>query len=145
MVVADVLVTHAASPSYTKATGVNAIIRAHRHTGAAAGHGESDKRRLVAHIVEGAGFEFWPLVTETGGLHGKAARKMVSEMGDMAASGGLVSKAAFVRSAYQTLSVALVRAQGQVYDASMLTVARAAGRQFQVGSSVPIQDACEPF
>ena len=32
----------------------------------------------------------WPLVSETGGLHGKAARKMVSEMRDRAASSGLV-------------------------------------------------------
>ena len=62
-------------------------------TGAAAGCGERRKRREIAATVEGAGFEFWPLVTETGGLHGKAARKMVSAMGDRAASSGLVSKA----------------------------------------------------
>ncbi len=143
VVVADVRVTHAAAPAYTKADGDKANVRAHKKTGAAAEDGEKEKRRNARRITEGAGFGFWPLVTETGGLHGKAARKMGSEMGDMAAAN--VSKAAFVRSTYQTLSIALVRAQAEVYDASMLAVARCVGRQFQVGSNVPIQDACEPF
>ena len=63
----------------------------------------------------------------------------------MAADRGLVSKAAFVRSAYQTLSVALVRAQALVYDAAMLRAARANGRSFQAGGDVPIAEAVEPY
>ena len=74
-----------------------------------------------------------------------AARKMVSEMGDRAASSGLVSKASFVRSAYQTISMALVRANARVYDVSLERVARTVGRQFEAGSSVPIADVVESF
>ena len=71
------------------------------------------------------------------------ARKMVSEMGDRAASSGLVSKASFVRSAYQTISMALVRANARVYDVSLERVARTVGRQFEAGSSVPIEEVVE--
>ena len=80
-----------------------------------------------------------------GGLHSKPARKMVSEMGDRAALSGLVFKALFVRSAYQTISMALVRANARVYDVLLERVARFVGWRFDAGSSVPIGDVVESF
>ena len=98
-------VTHAAAATHNRDMHSDTV------TGTTASSGECRKRREIAATVEGDSFEFWPLVTETGGLHGKAARKMVSEMRDRAASSSVVSKAAFVQSAYQCISMASLRAK----------------------------------
>ena len=76
-----------------------------------------------------------------GGLHGKAARKMVSEMGDRTASGGLqlVSTAAFMQSAHVSHHQHGTHARKCAgVRRTLERVARSAGRQLETGSSVPI-------
>ena len=136
LIVADVVVTHAQAASYVDAA-------AHT-TGATAAAAERRKRNALADIVESGGYDFWPLATESHGLHGKSARSFVSKLGKIAERGG-VSRAAFVRSVYQELSMALVRGQALVYDASLERTARAIGRAFEHGSRVVLEDACGEF
>ena len=89
-----------------------------------------------------AGYEFWPLATESHGLHGKSSRVFVNKLGTIAASRGDISKSAFVRSVYKALSIALVRGQSIMYDASLERVVRAAGQSFEQGSRVVLQECC---
>ena len=134
LVVGDATVTHAQAASYVRAAAVT--------TGSAAAAAEKRKRDGLAAIVTSAGYEFWPLATESHGLHGKSSRAFVNKLGTIAASRGDISKSAFVRSVYKALSIALVRGQSIMYDASLERVVRAAGQSFEQGSRVVLQECC---
>jgi hypothetical protein len=61
-------------------------------------------------------------------------------MGDVAASRGTVSEAAFVRSAYREVSCALQRGLGLQYGRSLFNLARASGKHFMPGLDAPVQE-----
>ena len=78
---------------------------------------------------------------ESFGRLGKDAQRFINTLGDVAAAGGRVSKSVFVMNAYKDLSCTLQRGNGLMYSRSLFNIARAEGRQFLLGSDVPLQDA----
>ncbi len=77
---------------------------------------------------------------ESYGRLGASAQNFLKALGDLAASRGNISKAAFVRSAYREISCALQKGNGMMYDRSLFQIARASGRQFMPGCDVPVQE-----
>ena len=76
-----------------------------------------------------------PLAVESYGRLGIQASRFLSTLGDLAASGGGVSKARFVRRVRQELSCALCRGNSQSY--TVLSVARSAGKHFEAAADTP--------
>ena len=66
--------------------------------------------------------------------------RFLKMLGEVAASQGMISQSAFVRSAYREISCALVRGNGLMYGRSLFNAARASGRSFLPGCDVPVQD-----
>ena len=116
------------------------VARAALTPGATNFQAEQRKRREFQQFGAGAGFDFIPLATETFGRLGREASRFLSDLGDIAAENGRVSKGSFVRSARQSLSCALCRGLGRQYSASMLSVARATGVNFLPGCAVPVDE-----
>jgi hypothetical protein len=81
-----------------------------------------------------------PFGVETYGCLGDSAQSFLQQLGDVAASRGAISKAAFVRSAYREVSCALQRGLGLQYGRSLFNIARASGHQFLPGLDVPVQE-----
>ena len=135
IVIIDVVVRHSAAPSYAR--------EASRYDGAAARHAERLKRREFAHFADGAQYDFVPFAVESYGRLGPAAMGFLSALGDVAASGGHISKSAFVAGALKELSCALQRGNGRMYGHSLFRIARASGRQFRPGCEVPVEAAVE--
>ena len=133
VVVLDCVVTHPAAATYARA--------ASRTPGSAALRAEHSKRQEFQQFGDGAGYEFVPLAMESFGRLGQAASRYLSELGDIAAAGGRVSKSSFVRSARQELSCALCRGNGRMYFEATFNIARAAGRSFMPGCEVPVDEA----
>ena len=52
---------------------------------------------------------------------------------------GIGGKASIVRGTHQTRSIALIRAQAQVYNASMHRVTHVVARSFEIGDAEPMQ------
>ena len=132
VVVADVVVTHAAAASY--------LPGAARETGVAAARAERRKRNDVGSFVANAGFDFVPLATESYGHMGTAAMRLLSDLGDIAASSGRVQKHVFLRVALRRLSCTLARGNGRMYTTSVFAVTRALGRNFVPGRAVPVAE-----
>ena len=132
VVVADVVVTHAAAASY--------LPGAAKDSGYAAARAERRKRTSVGALVADAGFDFVPLATESQGYMGKAALGLLSDLGDIAASGGRVKKHAFLRSAFARLSCALARGNGRMYATSVFAVTRALGRNYVPGRPLAVDE-----
>ena len=132
VIVADVVVTHAAAASY--------LPKAAYESGAAAARAEQRKRTSVGNMVANAGFDFVPLATESYGFMGKAALQLLSDVGDIAASSGRVKKHAFIRAALTRLSCTLARGNGRMYATSVFAVSRALGRNYMPGRDVPVAD-----
>jgi hypothetical protein len=83
-----------------------------------------------------------PFVVESFGCLGASDVRFLKQLGEVAASQGRVGRTAFARSAYQEISMALVRGNGLMYGRSLFTVAHASGRSFLPGMDVPVQDEC---
>ena len=62
--------------------------------------------------MDGAQHEFVPFAVESFGHLGEDALAFLSTLGDTVAQGGRVSKAAFVKSAFQEISCTLQRGNG---------------------------------
>jgi hypothetical protein len=82
-----------------------------------------------------------PLVAESYGRLGVEAARFLSQLGDIAAEGGKVSKELFVRTARQELSCALCRGNGLMYYRSTFEIALAGGRAFLPGCEHPLDEA----
>ena len=81
--------------------------------GHAAAQSEQSKVTEWRRLGEDASqYDFVPFGVETYGLLGASAQSFLKQLGDVAASRGTVSKAAFVRSAYREVSCALQRGLG---------------------------------
>lgn len=133
IVVLDVVVTHPAAASY--------VVAASQTNGSAAKKAEERKRRQFAEFGAGSAFEFVPLAIESYGRWGQAAATILSDLGALAAADRHVSKAAFVRTARQELSCTLCKGNAGIYASSLFSVAECAGRNFQPGLDVPLEDA----
>ena len=131
--VVDIVVTHPAQQSR--------VSQACTRAGHAAARAESEKVAEFRRIGEDAGqYDFVPFAVETYGRLGASAQSFLKALGDVAASRGTISKAAFVRSAYREVSCALQRGLGLMYGRSLFNIARASGRQFMPGLDVPVQE-----
>ena len=133
IVVLDCVITHPAAASY--------VVEASRTTGSAARRAERRKQQNFEAFGNGSAFEFVPLAVESYGRLGQAASRFLSELGAVAALDGRVSKAAFVRFARQELSCTLCKGNAGVYASSLFSIAQSAGRNFQPGCAVPMEDA----
>ena len=129
VVVLDCVVTHPTAASYVE--------RAARETGWAAARAEREKIQKFNAFGQGAAFDFCPLAVESYGRLGIQASRFLSTLGDLAASGGGVSKARFVRRVRQELSCALCRGNSQSYYNTVLSVARQAGKHFEAPADTP--------
>jgi hypothetical protein len=131
--IVDVVVTHPAQQAY--------VNQACTRAGHAAARVEAAKVAEFRRIGEDAGqYDFVPFGVESYGQLGASAQTFLKALGDVAASRGTISKAAFVRSAYREVSCALQRGLGLMYGRSLFNIARASGRQFMPGLDVPVQD-----
>ena len=131
--IVDIVVTHPAQQAY--------VSQACTRTGHAAARAEASKVAEFRQIGEDAGqYDFVPFAVESYGRLGASAQSFLKELGDVAASRGSISKAAFIRSAYREVSCALQRGLGLMYGRSLFNIARASGRQFMPGLDVPVQE-----
>ena len=133
VIIVDIVVTHPAAPTYARAAA--------RTDGAAAERAANQKRAEFRSFADGAQYEFVPFAVESFGRLGQDAQRFINTLGDVAAAGGRVSKSVFVMNAYKDLSCTLQRGNGLMYSRSLFNIARAEGRQFLLGSDVPLQDA----
>jgi hypothetical protein len=133
VVVLDCVITHPAAPSHVRAAA--------RTTGAAALKAARMKVSAFRAHQGACEYEFVPLAGETYGRLGVEAARFLSQLGDVAAEGGRVSKERFVRTARQELSCALCRGNGQMYYRSTFEIALAAGRAFLPGCVHPVAEA----
>ena len=129
VVVLDCVVTHPTAASYVE--------KASRETGWAAARAEREKKQKFNAFGQGAAFDFCPLAVESYGRLGIEASRFLSALGDLAASGGGVTKARFVRRVRQELSCALCRGNSQSYYNTVLSVARRAGVHFEAAADTP--------
>ena len=123
VVVLDCVVTHPTAASYVK--------HASRETGWAAARAEREKKQKFDAFGQGAAFDFCPLAMESYGRLGVQASRFLSALGDLAASGGGVSKAMFVRQARQELSCALCRGISNTYYNAVHKVINRTSRKHQ--------------
>ena len=131
--IVDVTVTHPTQQKY--------VAQAATRAGHAARGAERAKEVEFGKLGTDAGqYDFVPFAVETYGRLGVSAQSFLKALGDVAASRGNISKAAFVRSAYREISCALQRGNGLMYDRSLFHIARASGRQFMPGCDVPVQE-----
>ena len=129
VVVLDCVVTHPTAASYVE--------RAARETGWAAARAEQKKIQKFDAFGQGAAFDFCPLAVESYGRLGLQASRFLSALGDLAASGGGVTKARFVRRVRQELSCALCRGNSQSYYNTVLSVARRTGKNYEAAADTP--------
>ena len=125
------------SPRYHgKCQQMNTHWQAAATAGAAAELRASKKVRKYA-LREPGGYRFAPLVIESYGRHCAAAHALLNELGELAADGGRVAKAAWVEGALRRLGVALCRGQDFIFRANLHSYCRAAGRLPLRGAAVP--------
>lgn len=132
LAILDVVVTHPANRSYWDGAA--------RESGYAARLAEQGKIRRLGNIAAGAGFTFVPFAVESFGRLGSAAMGFLSEIGDIAASTGKVTKRAFLRGALSKLACALARGNGRMYTTGVFAMTRACGRNYMPGLPVPVAD-----
>ena len=84
-----------------------------------------------------------PLATESYGHMGKAALRMLNDLGDIAVADGRVKKYVFVRAGLNRLSCALARGTGRMYATSVFAVTRALGRKYVPGRPVPVAEVSD--
>jgi hypothetical protein len=131
--IVDVVVTHPSQQAH--------VSQACTRAGHAAAQAERAKVAEFRRIGEDAGqYDFVPFAVESYGRLGASAQSFLKQLGDVAASRGSISRAAFVRSAYREVSCALQRGLGLMYGRSLFNIARASGRQFMPGLDVPVQE-----
>jgi hypothetical protein len=133
VVVLDCVITHPAAPSHVRAAA--------RTSGAAAAKAAKTKVSAFRSRQGACEYEFVPLVAESYGRLGVEAARFLSQLGDIAAEGGKVSKELFVRTARQELSCALCRGNGLMYYRSTFEIALAGGRAFLPGCEHPLDEA----
>jgi hypothetical protein len=133
VVVLDCVVTHPAAASHRRAAA--------RAFGAAAAKAAQGKVTAFRSHQGACDYEFVPLAVESYGRLGVDAARFLSQLGDIAAEDGRVSKERFVRSARQELSVALCRGNGHMYFRSTFEIAHRAGRAFLPGCVHPLDEA----
>ena len=131
----DCVVTHPAAASFVREAAQTA--------GSAAAKAETRKRRAFQVFGEGSAYEFVPLAVESFGRMGLAASRFLSELGDLAAEGTRVSKAAFVRGVRRELSCALCKGNARMYYNSMSRIAVNVGNNYRPGCEVPVEDPGE--
>ena len=127
MTVVDVSVVHPAAPSYApRAARVDGA-------GSAALRRERDKRRCYQVAATGA-YDFEPLVSETFGRLGGAAKAFLGKLADLAADGSEdFERRLFVASAQRELGVALQRGNAVLCKAGLRVLTRVAGHAFRAG------------
>ena len=131
--VVDVKVVHPCQQKYVQGASATA--------GHAATKAEREKVTEFRRIGEDAAqYDFVPFAVETYGRLGASAQSFLKQLGEVAAAGGGISKARFVRSAYREVSCALQRGLGLQYSRALFNIARASGRQFLPGLDVPVQE-----
>ena len=134
VIVGDVVVAHPLAPSHLRAAA--------ERSGATAATAADGKRERLGAVCEGAGYEFVPLAHESYGRLGRGALSLVSTLGDIAAAGGRVSKAAFVSAALRELSCSLCRLNARVFQAGVDdSLNRTTGRQHTPGAPVAVAEA----
>lgn len=110
------------------------------NAGAAAQRAADGKVREFRRFGDAGQYDFVPFAGESHGHLGVAAQNFLKELGVIASSGGRISKAAFVRSAYREISCALQVGNGLMYGKGLFNIARASGRQFMPGCDIPVQE-----
>jgi hypothetical protein len=93
--------------------------------------------------VEPNGYTFEPFSVESYGLIGQPAMTLLHQLGDEAASPGIVTQASLIASTLRELSVALCRGNFLMYCASGGMLARVSGRGFWARLAVPTDEAIE--
>ena len=106
----------------------------------AAAKAETRKRRSLEEFGDDSAYDFVPLAVESFGRMGVAASRFLSELGDMAAQGGKVVKAAFVRGVRRELSCALCKGNARMYNKSLSRIATVIGSGYQPGCDIPVED-----
>ena len=101
---------------------------------------EDGKVRAFRRFGDAGQYEFVPFALESYGRLGASGQSFLKILGDIAAGRSNISKSAFVRSAYKEVSYALQWGIGLMYARSTLNIARASGRQFMPGCTVPVQE-----
>ena len=91
--------------------------------------------RKTRHHAQGgtAGYTFVPVVMDTFGAMGEEAKREMRKLGKIAASGGRVDAAAFVRNMCTDLSVMHVKGNHLVFQACYGQIARKTGTLYQPG------------
>ena len=126
-----VVLLHAPAKSYAH--------RAAREDGHVAALMERRKRtKFQQDVPSHAEFRFVPFAVESCGYMGKAAVGFLSELGDVAAENGRISKAAFMRWGMQVLSVSLQKGNADMYRAFGVHISREQGSRFDPGCDVPV-------
>ena len=128
--VLDIVVSHPAAASYVQ--------RASKETGATALQAEQTKHRSFEQRVGGGGYDFVPVSIESYGRLGRETARLLSKIGDVAATRGRVPKAVFVRAAHQRISCALARGNAEVYFHAGNLLVKQAGQAYLPGQRIPI-------
>jgi hypothetical protein len=134
LLVADIVVPHAAQQKYRRAAA--------RTAGAAAEGAATEKHREWRLHGDAEGKRFVALAMDSYGYHGDEAIKLMSEMGDAVAQAG-GCKSSFVRALRVELSCALCKGLGRMYNKTEVNVVRASGSHFQMGHECVISDHAE--
>lgn len=122
----DVVVTHPACDTYRKAAA--------KHPGSANRKAEDRKRRDHG---GGAGHRFVPFAIETYGRMGDAAMDLLKSWADDAATGGSVSRDAFLVWLKRELSVALMKGNARMFERFVCAVPEQNGRRYLAGYDIP--------
>jgi hypothetical protein len=86
----------------------------------------------------GGGYELVPVSVESCGRLGPPVYALLCRVADVAGDCGGVSKAAFIESALQEMSVTLAKGNGRVLRVHLSWVAQASGRAYLRGLPVPV-------
>jgi hypothetical protein len=112
-------------------------------TGAAARNRDTFKRAYYARRGLGGGYELLPVSVESFGWMGAPAYALLGLVADVAANGGGVSKAAFMKIALQEMGVTLAKGNGRVLRAHLSLVAQASGRAYLPGLPVLVAEVVD--
>ena len=97
-----------------------------------------EKQKCNHHAKGGTtGYDFVPIVIETHGRLGEAAKAEIKYLADVASSGGRVDRGAFIRNFKTELSVAHVKGNALVFQACFGQLARITGKAYKPGAACP--------
>ena len=118
MLVVDVNIVHALAVTYLQ--GTVAARKSAEVDGAAAAMGEHNKEDEYRRDIDGAAYEWEPVVMQSGGRLGKGAMRVINRLAKIAADS---EKHVFVRRVQEALSVARVQGNGWMWKKGLQAMA----------------------